>query len=87
MPLKRSVPGDRAEFARLLTDEATAGKLPARAHGARERDISFPVGRKNKKRGGGVEEGGVGRGILTNNKARFTEGGSSARRLSQWEFD
>ncbi|KAK2884961.1 hypothetical protein Q8A73_021435 [Channa argus] len=40
---------ETAEFARLLIDEATAAaRPPARAHGARERDISFPLRRKNK---------------------------------------
>ncbi len=38
----------RSEFARLMIDVKLRRRLPARAHGARERDISSPLGRKNK---------------------------------------
>lgn len=70
----------RSDFARLLIDVKLRRRLPARAHGARERDISFPLGRKNKagRVGGGEGEGGGGVdcGSLANDTLRPVVGGS-----------
>lgn len=61
---------------RVRAPRATA-LLPARAHQARERNISFPLGWKNKAvRGEEGVGGGVDCGTLANNTVRLDKGGA-----------